>query len=641
MTGPKAAMRWVWWLAVAAPVVIILLAVTPAVAQADTLPTPSSAATTGPASAPPTPSVPMPSSGTTTRPAPDPTPAPAPNPHLPAPGTPGNGGTHVNTRTPAPQQVPSANPPGTGPSWWDIPGQIEQAIDTWLGNLAEAALTPVLTLFGAALLASPDVTHGRVADLWQVNLVLADSLYVLLVVFGGILVMGHESVQTRYGVKQIAPRMVFGFLAANLSLQVIGQLDSAVGSLAAAIWGRPLNAAGIGNRLLQTILAAAIMPDGATQVFLIILALVICGLAVAVLLSCALRTAGLMVLAALAPLPLATHALPGLDGAARMWWRALGAVFAIQLLQTLTFVLMLQVIFDPDGATLGLFPTSSGLTDLLVCAALMLILLKIPGWALRVALGHTPRTFAGTVLRTATATAIGAAIGVPGAGSARYLIGRAGGRAVGGFLRSHRPAPAFTSPGRGPGPRPGTGTGTRPGTRPGRSGSASVRRAVAPLGGSRAHGSARGSHRSGQMALFPMPRGTKAPDPGPASRSDTPSQASAPVPVPVPTSGPGWRQPPLFTTPPPLTVGRQEPLFNLPPQPPATSVAPTPIQSAPTPQPGARAVQRGLFPREQARPASLAEQMKVVRPRRRVGSSLHVKFLPPPSMPLPEEDENR
>jgi hypothetical protein len=234
-------------------------------------------------------------------------PAPPPNPHLPPPGTPGNGGPHVDTRLPAPQQIPSANPPGSGPSWWDVPGQIEQAIDTWLGDLAQTALTPILSLFGAALLASPDVTHGRIAELWQANLVLADTFYVLLVIVGGIFVMSHETVQTRYGIKQIAPRVVFGFLAANLSLQVIGQLNSAVTALATAIWGQQLNPTGIGNRLLQTILAAAILPDGATQIFLVLLALVICALAVAVLLSCMLRTAGLMVLAALAPLPLTTH----------------------------------------------------------------------------------------------------------------------------------------------------------------------------------------------------------------------------------------------------------------------------------------------------------------------------------------------
>jgi len=602
--------------AVVALAISVLLIAMAGEALADTAPAPPAPASASAATVLGTAPSPLPDPGTAgTGPIPDPTPAPAPNPHLPAPGTPGNGGPPVNTRLPAPAPIPPANPPGAGPNWWDIPGQIEQAIDTWLGDLAQAALTPVLTLFGAALLATPDVTQGRVAELWQANLVLADSLYVLLVVIGGILVMGHETVQTRYGIKQIAPRMVFGFLAANLSLQIIGQLNSAVAALAAAIWGQPLNAAGIGNRLLQTILAAAIMPDGATQIFLIILALVICALAVAVLLSCALRTAGLMVLAALAPLPLATHALPGLDGAARLWWRCLGAIFAIQVLQTLTFVLMLQVIFDPGGATLGLFPTSSGLTDLLVCAALMLILLKIPGWALRVALGHTPRTFVGGVLRTASAAAIGAAIGVPGFGGARYLIGRAGGQAVGGYLRHRTARPSTAS------------TAASHATK-----RSSTPRTLQPLGGTLPHGSARGSHRSGQMALFPMPRGIKAPEPGTAQGS---ARSAEPV-TPTPTSGPGWRQPPLFTIPSPLTGGTQDPLFPTPPRHKAEAGArrapepPAPSPPLPTP---ARGVQRGLFPRELGRQATLADQMKVRRSRRRVGDSLHVKFLPPPSPP--------
>ena len=35
---------------------------------------------------------------------------------------------------------------GGGASITDIPGQIEQAIDTWFGNLVKSALTPVMTM---------------------------------------------------------------------------------------------------------------------------------------------------------------------------------------------------------------------------------------------------------------------------------------------------------------------------------------------------------------------------------------------------------------------------------------------------------------------------------------------------------------
>jgi hypothetical protein len=43
-----------------------------------------------------------------------------------------------------------------------------------------------------------------------------------LVLAGGITVMGHETVQTAYSAKEIAPRLVAGFATASLSLVITG-----------------------------------------------------------------------------------------------------------------------------------------------------------------------------------------------------------------------------------------------------------------------------------------------------------------------------------------------------------------------------------------------------------------------------------
>ena len=47
----------------------------------------------------------------------------------------------------------------------------------------------------------------------------------LLVLIGGIIVMSHETLQTSYSAKEIAPRIVLGFLAANLSMVLMSQRD--------------------------------------------------------------------------------------------------------------------------------------------------------------------------------------------------------------------------------------------------------------------------------------------------------------------------------------------------------------------------------------------------------------------------------
>src|SRR6185312_360101 len=98
--------------------------------------------------------------------------------------------------------------------------------------------------------------------------------------------------------------------------------------------------------------------------------------------------------------------LPGIDSVARLWWRCTAALLAIQILQTLTFMLLLQVFCDPHGA-LVILPTRNGATDFLVGSALLLIMLKIPSWVMRAMLGHSPRTVVGSLLRTAAVASVG------------------------------------------------------------------------------------------------------------------------------------------------------------------------------------------------------------------------------------------
>ena len=550
---------------------------------------------------------PMPSPTTNPPPGPVPSPAPAPSPNpTPGPGSgSGSGGSGSSSgggsgNLPAPQPIPS--PPGStssGPSWWDIPGQVERAIDQWFGDLVKAALTPIMNLIGKTVLSNPDTTGGRTGQLWAAALVIANTIYVLFAIVGGVIVMTHQTVQTRYALAQIAPRIVLGLIAANTSLLVIGKAIGFANALTQAIWGQPLDPAGIGNKLLGTILDSIFVPDGITQIFMVLFGLVLAVLAGAVLFSAALRTAGLMLLTFSAPLALSCHALPGLDGVAKLWWRAFAAVFAIQILQALTLILALQTFFDPNGDVLGV-PTSAGFTDLLVCGALFVILLKIPGWVLRVALGRQPRTGALGMLKSAAAAAVGTAIGVPGVTSARALAGRMAGRTLRSRLGPGG-AGGGANPGGGPGPRAPRGPRPTP-PRPGRAGAA---RAARPT-----FGAARGRPGpGGQLPLFPLPPGSRTapsnPAPGPPTGA-TPAPASgstgaSPGGV-MPSPMPGWVQPPLFPTTPtgPVGRGRQLPLFPLPPG----SRRPAPPSPAGPPKPPAPAAtaarqvrrQQALFP---------------------------------------------
>jgi hypothetical protein len=91
--------------------------------------------------------------------------------------------------------------------------------------------------------------------MWATSLAIADSAYVLLVIVGGVIVMGHETLQTSYSAKDIAPRLVTGFLAANLSLVVISQATSIANALSAALAGDGFTPATAASAVLGTLTA--------------------------------------------------------------------------------------------------------------------------------------------------------------------------------------------------------------------------------------------------------------------------------------------------------------------------------------------------------------------------------------------------
>lgn len=590
-------------------------------------PPPVPAATTAPGPAVAPTSIPDPTQQ------PDPSAGPSPSPNFPKPGTPGNCTPHA-ANLPAPQQPPAATKPGAGLGLPDVPGDIEQAIDTWIGDLAQAALTPIIGLFSDAMLIEPSLSTGRIAQLWQANVVLADSLYVLFVLAGGMLLMGYGTVQSRWTARQVLPRLVAGMIVSNVSLPVLQTAVDLTGALARALWNQPVDAAGLGNQVIATLLASIVLPDGATQVAFAVFALVVCVLALAVLASCAARIAGLMVLTVLAPLALATHALPGADGVARLWWRCTAAVLGTQILQTLVFMLMVQVICDKN-ANLVILPTGSGLTDFIVGTALLVIMLKIPGWLSRMAFGHTPRTLIGSILRTATVTAIGFKLGVPGAYSSQAITGRLVARRFGGVGSARSARGRFP---RGPGGAASTAPTTQAAAAPPPDAAGSVAAGPAPGGlaplGARGPKPRPGSHPSGQLALWRIPPGQPVPQPWWGLPPPEPARPTPRAEIPGQLQLPGFHRPAPPHSEPWPSAFRRAPLFPVP----TNRRIPPPAASPPEPAPVRRAQpitgQGELFTARQARAVGAG---KPQRPRRRPSPYTALTFQPP-IFPIRDEE---
>lgn len=259
---------------------------------------------------------------------------------------------------------------------------VTSAIDDWLKGLAEAALVPVLHVLGRALSSTPDLTSvARVRSLWSFTDGLASTLVVLFVLAGAVLVMSHETLQTRYALKDILPRLVAGVLLANASLLACGTAVTLANALSSGLLraGAP---AGTAADSLGRLVAGAVTGG----VFFVLLGLVAAVLAVVLLCTYVARVAVLVALVVAAPLALICHSLPQTESAARLWWRGLIACLGVQVAQALVLLVGLNVLTGPgSGGVLGI--GTGGLVDLVVMICLLVVLIRIPTWALRAVLG--------------------------------------------------------------------------------------------------------------------------------------------------------------------------------------------------------------------------------------------------------------
>jgi hypothetical protein len=300
--------------------------------------------------------------------------------------------------SPSPQPSPASGTGGCG--FLDFTCHVTSAITGWFAGLVRSAVNPLLALIGQSALSTPQPgAIPAVHTMWATSLAIADACYVLLVLLGGVLVMSHETVQTSYSVKEIAPRIVLGFAGANLSMALISQAITVANGLSAALAGHGVDPATAAASLLRT-LGNSVSTSG---IFLILLALAGIVMALVLAVVYVLRLMAVVLLAAAAPLALALYALPQTSWAARWWWRALTAVLAIQVAQGLVLTAAVQVFFAP-----GWLPghTAGYLEQVLITLCLLYVLMRIPFWVARPVLtpfGHSP-------LRRAARFAVTAAV---------------------------------------------------------------------------------------------------------------------------------------------------------------------------------------------------------------------------------------
>jgi hypothetical protein len=287
----------------------------------------------------------------------------------------------TTTTTPSPSGGTVSGGGSHGPAWWqfwNVSGQIGNAIDSWFRSLVTDALNPTLELVGATVLSTPQIAgQQQVGQIWLITLGITDSLLVLFVLAAAALVMTHETLHTRYALKDALPRIAFAAIMANASLSLSGQMIDAANALSQAFLAGGVDPVQASEQLKAFVLTAL---SGA-GIFVILLGLAAAILAVILLVLYIVRAAIVLILIVAAPLMLLTHVLPQTDGLAALWWRGMTAALGVQVAQSLVLATAVRVFFNSGGhASLGL-SVSGSLIDLLVCICLFWILIRIPLWA--------------------------------------------------------------------------------------------------------------------------------------------------------------------------------------------------------------------------------------------------------------------
>ncbi len=298
------------------------------------------------------------------------------------------GGIQVGPPLPTPAPPVKGKSMGAGkashPGFFDIPGQIENAINEWFAGLVKDALDPAMVLVGRTLLSTPQIAgEAEVRSYWQLALGVADSLLVLVVVAAGALVMSHETLQSSYTVKDLIPRLAVGAIAANASLAICGQMVNIANVLSTALLGNGVEPQQAGHTL-ELLVLNSISNGG---IFLVLLGLACALLAVALLILYLVRASVIVLLVCAAPILLLAHGLPQTEGLARLWWRGMFAALGVQVAQALTLAAAAHAFFASGNSVLGI-GTGGGLVSLLLVLCLFYVLLRIPFWAKELAVSR-------------------------------------------------------------------------------------------------------------------------------------------------------------------------------------------------------------------------------------------------------------
>lgn len=268
----------------------------------------------------------------------------------------------------------------------DITSQVIEAINAWLLGLVAQLLGPALAAVGQLIFSTPAFDSvPEIEQAWALVRNTTDALFVLSLLAAGVLVMASGSFESRYTAKLLVPRLAVAAIAANASLAICGSLIRLNNALVIGLLGPDPGASVIGQ---LTAIAQGGHPG--SQLVAILIGLVVTVLAVLLVVLYIGRDLLLLLAIVLAPLALATYALPQTDEIARLWSRVFSALLFVQVVQSVLVQIGVQLI----AHTGWLGGPISDLTSGLVLVTLLYCVFKLPfaayQWAFRQPLRQNP-----------------------------------------------------------------------------------------------------------------------------------------------------------------------------------------------------------------------------------------------------------
>ncbi|MET7808575.1 conjugal transfer protein TrbL family protein [Micromonospora chersina] len=250
---------------------------------------------------------------------------------------------------------------------------------SWLAEKVVDLLGGLLAFLASSIFVSPDVTVlPQVQSIAAKSALVVGACFILAIIAVGVAAMVGDSVEVRYGIKELLPRLVVGFVLSAFAVPLTAVLIDIANALTVSIAGTTAPTTEAVTFVRARIASA--MTDESSALLMAVIGLLIVVLMFMLVGTWLARIGVLVVLAGIAPVALACYATPWTQGAAQLWWRSLLGCLATPTLQAVAFTAGINLLIDPESnlpILLGL-PNSDAVNLMLVIVVLW-VTIKIPG----------------------------------------------------------------------------------------------------------------------------------------------------------------------------------------------------------------------------------------------------------------------